>query len=109
MIGSEELRIAAILTGDVGAEPVVDLVTDAEAEDARAVEVQGLNRRRVVAVEQVVQAIDALITEADVAAQIPAAEVFDHRGRRVYWRRHNRHVGGKRRLGQQCGRTGGNE
>ncbi len=30
-------------------------------------------------VERVVQTIDALIAEADVAAQIPAAEILDHR------------------------------
>ena len=60
-----------------------------------------------VAVERVVQTIDALIAEADVAAQIPAAEIFDHRGR--IGRRRNGHVGSKRRLRQQCGRTGGNE
>ena len=60
-----------------------------------------------VAVERVVQTIDALIAEADVAAQIPAAEILDHRGR-IRGRR-NGHVGSKRRLGQQCGRTGGNE
>ena len=33
-----------------------------------------------VGVERVVQPIDALIAEADVAAQIPAAEILDHRG-----------------------------
>ena len=62
----------------------------------------------IVAVERVVQTIDALIAEADIAAQIPAAEIFDHRAARTR-RRRNRHVGSKRRLGQQCGRTGGNE
>ena len=41
---------------------------------------QVLNRRRVGGVERVVQTIDALIAEADVAAQIPAAEILDHRG-----------------------------
>ena len=46
MVGAEELRIAAILTGDVGAEPVVELVTDAEAEDARGVEAEALRSTR---------------------------------------------------------------
>ena len=32
-------------------------------------------------VERVVQPIDALIAEADIAAQIPAAEILDHRRR----------------------------
>ena len=54
-----------------------------------------------------IETIDALIAEADVAAQIPAAEFLDH-GVRI-GRRRNRHVGSKRRLRQQCGRTGGNE
>ena len=35
---AEELRIAAPFTGDVGAEPVVELVTGAEAEDAGGIE-----------------------------------------------------------------------
>ena len=34
-------------------------------------------------VEHVVQAVDALIAEADVAAQIPAAEILDHRVARM--------------------------
>src|SRR6185503_1374857 len=44
-VSTVELRIAAILTGHVGAEPVVDLVADAEAEDAGGVEIVRLQRR----------------------------------------------------------------
>ena len=79
-VGAVELRIAAIFTGDVTAEPVVELVADAEAEDARGVEAVMLHRRGQGCVERVVQPVDALIAESDIAAQIPAAEIFDHRG-----------------------------
>ena len=51
-------------------------------------------------VERVVQAFDPLIAEADIAAQIPAAEVLDRR-RRVCRRRHDGHVGGERHRRQQ--------
>jgi len=110
VIRSKELRIAAILTGDVGTEPVVDLVTDAEAEDARGAEAVVLNRCGVAdGVEHVVQTLHALIAEADVASQIPAAEFLD-RGRCVHGRRRrDGHVGCKRPRRQQRCRSGGNK
>jgi hypothetical protein len=41
-IEAVEIRIAAILAGNVAAEPGIELVTDAKAEDAGAVETQAL-------------------------------------------------------------------
>ena len=94
-VRSEELRIAAVLTGNVRAEPVVDLVTDAEAEDAGGVEAEVLNRRGGRSVEHVVEAVDPLIAESDIAAQIPSAEILDWR-RCIHRGRHDGHVRGKR-------------
>ena len=75
----EKLRVATVFTGDVAAEPVVELVADAEAEDAGGVETVGLLRRGSGSRQRVVQPIDALIGKADIAAQIPAAEILDRR------------------------------
>jgi len=45
----------------------------------------GSERHVVAGIEHVVQALDMLIAESDIAAQIPAAEILD-RGRRVILR-----------------------
>src|SRR5207244_8387855 len=79
LVGAVELRVAAPLTGDVGAQPVVEAITGAEAEDSGSVEAELLRRGQVVGIERVVEAIDALVGEADIAAQIPAADILDSR------------------------------
>ena len=53
-----------------------------------------------VASSDVVEALNPLVAESDIAAQIPAAEIFDRRGR-VHRRGRNRHVRGKRHRRQQ--------
>jgi hypothetical protein len=107
-VRSGELRVAAVFTSDISTEPVVELVTGAETEDAGRVEAEILDGRREAEVVGVVQAIDTLIAEADVAAQIPAAEILDRR-RVNHRRRRDRHVGGKCHRRHQGRRSGGNE
>src|SRR5207302_4125164 len=75
-----EIRITAILAGNIAAKPRVELITDAEAEDARSVKAQVLTRRSVGGVERVIEPLDALIAKSDIATQIPPAEILD-RGR----------------------------
>ena len=75
-----EIGARAVLAGQVGAEPVVELIANTDAEQHRAVEtllrrVDG--RHEVVVV--VVEFFDALVGHSDVAAEVPAPEFLDHR------------------------------
>src|SRR5258705_11185826 len=78
-IETVEVRITAILAGGIAAEPRVELVTDAKVKDARAIKSQVLARRSVGGVERVIEPVDPLIAESDIAAQIPSAEILDRR------------------------------
>jgi len=68
-----EIRRAPVFTGEIEPQPVVDGVTNAEAEQRRRVEalvdILYLNEIGVVHIEE---AANILIAEADIAAQIPA-------------------------------------
>jgi hypothetical protein len=99
--------LGAVFTGDVGTEPAVELITDTDAEQHPAVEAMAKlvphrgGRQRVVRID--VQLAVGGVGHADVAAQIPAAEIL-HRGRRISHRRRRhdgRHVGCKRGRRQQ--------
>src|SRR5262249_28663984 len=76
--------------GDVGAQPWIDLITETDAGDAGAVEAR-VNRAHAGAwriVEYVEEAFDLLVAHADIAAQIPAAEITFH----DRWRRNRLRV-----------------
>src|SRR6266704_4312678 len=103
-----EIRIAAILAGNIPAEPGVEPITDAKAEDTRGVKGQVLAGRSIGGVERVIQPLDALIAESDIAPQIPPAEILDRR-RDIYWRRRDGHVRSERHRRQQGCRSGGNQ
>ncbi|GCC42489.1 hypothetical protein chiPu_0026807, partial [Chiloscyllium punctatum] len=112
-VGAVEAHLRAILTGDVGAEPAVELIADADAVEHAAVKTVAIlvegraGRQPVVGVD--VQ-LGLGVGHADVAAQIPAAEILDRRGCiRHRGRRHDRHVGSERRRGQQRCRACGNQ
>src|SRR5215467_12581961 len=69
-----EARLAAILTGYVGAEPAVPLISDARAEERRTVEpalVQKAELRRR-GERRMRDVVEKLIALADIAAQVPA-------------------------------------
>ena len=85
-----EIRFAAILAGDVAAEPVVELIAETDAVDAGGIETEGLRAewRCRVAIVRDVEVLHALLLKSDVAAQIPAAEILDGGG--VYHRRRRR-------------------
>src|SRR5262245_24076539 len=80
---------AAELAGDVGAEPGVPLITETEADESDVLDVllvdapPGRPHERGVGLGMV-EVAEALASDADVAAQIPAAEFLDRRrhGRR---------------------------
>src|SRR3984957_20307119 len=102
-IGAGKAYPRAVLTGDIGTEPVVELVADAETPGGPAGEplaqlLQPAGRHRgVVVVEQ----RGARIGHSDVASEVPATEIL-HRRRRVILRgRRDGHVRGKRGLRQQ--------
>src|SRR5712692_7066716 len=92
------MRLAAELTGDIRSEPGIELIADTEVEDSRAVEAareRDIRRQRGQRRRIEDMAAQRFVAEADVAAQIPAAEFRDRRRR---LRDDRRHVGGTRRL-----------
>src|SRR5579871_946987 len=104
-----EIGVATILSGHVDAEPAVEPVAATEIEDASGIKSRRLVERCETRIERgvgVLHARDALIAEADVAAQIPATEIG---GRRVHRRCCDRQVGRKDRRRHQANRSGGDE
>jgi len=95
------MHLGAVLTGDVGAEPVVELITDTEPVRHSSGEfvAELVHRQRRCVIIGGREQLAASVGHADIAAQVPAAEILDRRGvvgRRR--RRHNgTHVGGERR------------
>jgi len=87
-----EIGVAAILAGDVGAQPLVEAVADADAAEGGGVKTLVLRPEIGGAgVEGVFDLVDPLVGKADVAAQIPAAVIGRlHRRRRL----DHRNVGG---------------
>src|ERR1700755_3581076 len=87
---------AAIFAGHVSSEPVVELIAGTNAEDTSGIKSRRLTEGRQPLVKRVITVSDVLHTlmsRPDIAAQIPAAEIFDGQ-RRIGWRGSDGHIGG---------------
>jgi hypothetical protein len=104
-----EAGLAAVFTGDVRAQPAVELITDACAKQHAAVEaalVEPLERCRRIHGD-IVNVAHRLIGHANITAQIPTAHFNRHPHRRR--RHHHGKIGGKHRGRQKSRRSGDEE
>jgi hypothetical protein len=93
----EALR-EAVFAGDVGAQPAVELVADADpGEGARAEILAEEDGRRLVGARELAVAVGA---DADVAAQVPAPADVDRRRRIMHLRRRRGEIGRERGSGR---------
>jgi len=92
----EALR-EAVFAGHVGAQPAVELIADADAgKRARAEILAEEHGRRLIGARELAVVVGA---DADVAAQVPAAEL-DRRRRIMDRRRRREEIGRERRCGR---------